>query len=80
MAPRPPEDLSAAVAGGKDWGYVVALPRITTDPCRAAKDLLPSWAATVTALVDTRATAIVRKGVAQWTVDQDGTVHLAPSR
>ena len=78
-AARPPEDLSAAVAGGKDWGYVVALPRITTDPCRAAKDLLPSWAATVTALVDTRATAIVRKGVAQWTVDQDGTVHLASS-
>ena len=78
-AARTPEDLGAAVAGGKDWGYVVALPRITTDPCRAAKDLLPSWAATVTALVDTRATAIVRKGVAQWTVDQDGTVHLASS-
>ena len=78
-AARPPEDLSAAVAGGKDWGYVVALPRVTTDPCRAAKDLLPSWAATVTALVDTRATAIVRKGVSQWTVDQDGTVHLASS-
>ncbi|HYT63708.1 MAG TPA: ABC transporter substrate-binding protein [Gemmatimonadales bacterium] len=78
-AARAPDDLSAAVAGGKEWGYVVALPRITTDPCRAAKDLLPSWAATITALVDTRATAIARRGVARWTVDLDGTAHLAPS-
>ena len=78
-AARAPDDLSAAVAGGKEWGYVLALPRITTDPCRAAKDLLPSWAATITALVDTRATAIARRGVARWTVDLDGTAHLAPS-
>jgi Bacterial extracellular solute-binding proteins, family 5 Middle len=74
---RTPDDLGPAVMGGKEWGYVVALPRVTTDPCRAAKDLLPSWPATITALVDTRATAIVKKGVARWTVDQDGTVHLA---
>jgi hypothetical protein len=78
-AARTAEDLSSAVTSGKEWGYVLALPRITTDPCRTAKDLLPSWAATVTALVDTRATAIVRRGVARWTVDQDGTVHLALS-
>ena len=78
-AARAADDLSAAVAGGKEWGYVIALPRITTDPCRAAKDLLPSWAATITALVDTRATAIARRGVARWTVDLDGTAHLAPS-
>ena len=75
---RSSNDLSAAVAAGKDWGYVVALPRATVDPCRAARDLLPPWPATITALVDTRATAIVRRGVARWTVDQDGTVHLAP--
>ena len=78
-AARAPDDLSAVVAGGKEWGYVIALPRITNDPCRAAKDLLPSWAATITALVDTRATAIARRGVARWTVDLDGTAHLAPS-
>ena len=76
--PRPADDLGAAVLSGKDWGYVVALPRTTGDPCRAAKDLLPQWAATITALVDTRPTAIVRRGVARWTVDQDGSVHLAP--
>ena len=75
---RGPDDLGDAVEAGKDWGYVVALPRIAADPCRAAKDLLPAWSATITALIDTRPTAIVRRGVARWTVDQDGTVHLAP--
>jgi len=76
---RSGDDLSAAVATGKDWGYVVALPRATADPCRAAKDLLPQWAVTYTALVDTRPTAIVRRGKARWTVDRDGTIHLAPA-
>jgi hypothetical protein len=75
---RSSDDLRAAVAAGKESGYVVALPRATADPCRAARDLLPPWPATITALVDTRPTAIVRRGVARWTVDQDGTVHLAP--
>ena len=75
---RAPDDFSAALAGGKDGGYVVALPRVTADVCRSGKDLLPTWPATFTALVDTRPTAIVRRGVARWTVDQDGTVHLAP--
>jgi len=75
---RPPDEFTAALSSGRDWGYVLALPRIVADPCRAARDWLPSWAATVTALVDTRATAIVRRGVARWAVDQDGTVHLVP--
>jgi hypothetical protein len=75
---RTAEDLGPAVASGKDWGYVVALPRVAYDPCRAAQELLPSWPATITALVDTRPTAIVRRGVARWMVDQDATVHLAP--
>lgn len=72
------DDFSAALSTGRDWGYVVALPRLTPDVCRTAKDLLPAWSATFTALVDTRATAIARRGVARWVVDQDGTVHLAP--
>jgi len=75
---RAPDDLTDALSGGREWGYIVALPRVVADPCRAARELLPSWAATVTALVDTRATAVVRRGVARWAVDQDGTVHLAP--
>ncbi len=77
-AGRAADDFRDALAGGKDWGYVIALPRVAADVCRSAKDLLPSWPATFTALVDTRPTAIVRRGVARWTVDQDGTVHLAP--
>jgi len=77
-AGRAPDDFAGALTTGKDLGYVVALPRVPADPCRAAKDFLPVWPATITALVDTRPTAIVRRGVARWTVDQDGTVHLAP--
>ena len=75
---RSPDEFAEALSSGRDWGYIVALPRIVADPCRAARDLLPSWAATVTALVDTRATAIARRGSARWAVDQDGTVHLVP--
>ena len=75
---RSPDNFRAALATGSDWGYVVALPKVTSDVCRSARDLLPSWPATFTALVETRATAIVRRGVARWVVDQDGTVHLAP--
>ena len=75
---RSNDELQAAVAAGKDWGYIVALPRATADPCRTARALLPEWPATITALVETRATAIVRRGVARWALDQDGTVHLVP--
>jgi len=77
-AGRAPDDFAAALSAGKEWGYVLALPRVTTDACRSAKDVLPTWPASLTALVDTRPSAIVRRGVARWTVDQDGTVHLAP--
>ena len=77
-AGRTPDDFAAALTAGKEWGYVLALPRVPADPCRAANDFLPVWPATITALVDTRPTAIVRRGVARWTVDLDGTVHLAP--
>lgn len=73
---RSADDFGAAIGRGRDWGYVVALPRVTPDVCRTAKDLLPSWSATFTALVDTRATAIARRGIARWVVDQDATVHL----
>jgi len=74
---RSNDDLRAAVAAGKDSGYIIALPRTTADPCRTARALLPPWPATITALVETRPTAIVRRGVARWALDQDGTVHLA---
>jgi hypothetical protein len=75
---RGSDEFEAALEAGRDFGYIVALPRVALDPCRVAKDLLPTWAATVTALVDTRATAIARRTIARWIVDQDGSVHLAP--
>jgi len=77
-AGRAPDDFVVALTAGKELGYVLALPRVPADPCRAAKDFLPVWPAQITPLVDTRPTAIVRRGVARWTVDLDGTVHLAP--
>src|SRR6266581_919352 len=40
---RAPDDFSAALAGGKEWGYVVPLPRVTADAGRSARDLLPTW-------------------------------------
>lgn len=75
---RAPGEFATALAAGRDWGYIVALPRSVADPCRAARDLLPTWDATLTALVDTRAEAIIRRGVARWVVGRDGIVTLAP--
>src|SRR5205823_4051926 len=73
---RPAAALGPAISPARASGYVVALPALTPHVCRTAKDLLPAWSATFTALIDTRATAIVRRGIARWVVDQDATVHL----
>lgn len=76
--PRAPADFTAALAAGRDWGYIVALPRVVADPCRSGGDLLPTWDATLTALVDTRAEAIIRTGVIRWSIDRAGVVTVAP--
>jgi hypothetical protein len=68
----------AAADFAKATAYVVALPRVVPDPCRAARDLLPPWPVSVAPLVETRARAVVRRGVSRWGIDGDGTVHLAP--
>jgi hypothetical protein len=73
-----PADFAKALNGGTAAGYVLALPRAVPEPCRAARDLLPPWPASVAALVETRARAVVRGGVSRWVMDVDGTVHLAP--
>jgi hypothetical protein len=73
-----PADFAKALSGGTAAGYVVALPRMVPDPCRAARDLLPPWPVSVAPLVETRARAVVRRGVSRWVVDGDGTVYLAP--
>ncbi len=70
-------DFARALSAGTEAGYVFALPRQVTDPCRAARDLLPAWPSIVAPLVDTRGRAVVRRGVSGWVVDWDGTVRLA---
>jgi hypothetical protein len=70
--------FGGALAAGTEGGYVFSLPRAVRDPCRAARDLLPRWAARVVPLVETRAHAIARRGASRWVVDGDGTVLLAP--
>lgn len=73
-----PADFVRALAAGSHAGYILALPRAVPDPCRAARDLLPPWPVSVAPLVETRARAVVRRGVSRWVVDGDGTVHLVP--
>jgi hypothetical protein len=73
-----PPEFAAALAAGSEAGYVLPLPRTVPDACRAARDLLPPWPVAVAPLVDTRARAVVRRGVSPWVVDWDGTVHFAP--
>lgn len=71
-------EFGRSFAAGAAAGYVLALPRTVPDVCRAARDLLPPWPVSVAPLVETRARAVVRRGQSRWTVDGDGTVHLAP--
>jgi hypothetical protein len=73
-----PQEFAKALNGGTAAGYVLALPRAVPEPCRAARDLLPPWSASVAPLVETRARAVARRGVSRWAMDGDGTVHLAP--
>jgi predicted trehalose synthase len=73
-----PADFAKALNDGTAAGYVLALPRVVPEQCRAARDLLPAWPASVARLVETRARAVVRRGVSRWGMDGDGTVHLTP--
>ena len=73
-----PAEFSRSLTGGAGAGYVVALPRTVPDACRAARDLLPPWPAAVAPLVETRARAVVRRGISRWVVDGDGTLHIVP--
>jgi hypothetical protein len=68
-------------AGGAS--YLVPLPREALAPCRAVADLAARapWLTSdpsrhITALVETRRRAIVRRGGSSFTVDWDGTLRL----
>jgi hypothetical protein len=59
---------------GGERGYILALPRRSTAPCRE----LARWplGATVLPLVDTRLTAILRRDLPRLTVDWDGALRI----
>jgi hypothetical protein len=66
--------FSQAVRDGTERAYVIGLPRQSLAPCRDAS-MLPPQARSLP-LIETRAYAIVRKGVPPLTVEWDGTLRL----
>jgi hypothetical protein len=67
-------DLRSSLEVGRERGYILALPRRPTVPCRE----LASWppGATVLPLVDTRLNAILSRDLPRITVDWDGTLRI----
>jgi hypothetical protein len=75
-------DFDARFGAGGD-SYLVSLPREALAPCGAVRDLVARapWLSSdpgrhITALVETRERAIVRRGGGAFTVDWDGTLRL----
>jgi hypothetical protein len=76
VAPEPL--MGRLLRGGSAEAFVVSVPRTPTLPCLEVALWPPG--ATVIPLVDTRMTAIARKGVPPLTVDYDGTLRRAERR
>jgi hypothetical protein len=66
-------DLQAALAAGGPRGLVLAVPRRALVPCRETR----AWpaGATVVPLVETRTSAVVRRGLPPLAVEWDGTLR-----
>jgi hypothetical protein len=77
-APLAPADFAAALRQAAERAYVVPVQRYTLNPCRETA----GWpaGASIQPLIDTRATAIVRRGSPPLTVDWDGTIRVEDSR
>jgi hypothetical protein len=69
-----PAEFITRLRSGSELAYVVSLPRQTLALCREAAGLPDG--ARIQPLIDTRAHAIVRKGVPPLTVEWDGTVRV----
>jgi hypothetical protein len=67
-------EFAGALREGDDLGYIVAFPRQVPAPCYRSQAL--PQGAWIQPLIDTRARAIVRRGVAPLTVDWDGTLKV----
>jgi hypothetical protein len=70
----PPAEFELAIRRGTERAYVVSVPRQSLAPCRDGA-FLPQGARVVP-LIDTRAFAIVRKGVPPLLVEWDGTLRI----
>jgi hypothetical protein len=79
-AALPAAELASSVRRGVEWAYVLAVPTRTLAPCRESS----GWPAkaSIHPLIETRASAIIRRGSPTMVVDWDATVRLldpAPS-
>ncbi|MGH7676798.1 MAG: ABC transporter substrate-binding protein [Gemmatimonadales bacterium] len=82
-----PAEFARVLRAGTEGTFVLALPRTVLDPCAAVRELVgrAPWLAAapggparaMAALVDTRPSVIVRRGVGRMTVDWDGTPSIA---
>jgi hypothetical protein len=77
--------FARALAEGRERAYVIALPRSVATPRWAARHLrstIPwlggnsAWSAAIVPLVDTRATALARRGVIGLMTEGNGTLRL----
>ncbi|MFL5515915.1 MAG: hypothetical protein ACJ8DJ_07150, partial [Gemmatimonadales bacterium] len=69
----PPSELSDRARAGSDRAYVLALPRDALVPCRERAGLPPG--AVILPLVDTRSSAILRRGSPPLSVEWDGAIR-----
>jgi hypothetical protein len=75
-APLEPAEFAAALRDRTERAYVLAAPRASLAPCHDASAWL--LGAAIQPLIDTRATAIIRRGSPALSVDWDGTVRALP--
>jgi hypothetical protein len=68
------DELTATLRSGAERAYILALPRNSLVPCRNAEDWPPG--ASIVPLVDTRATAIVRRGAPPLQVEWSGSLRV----
>jgi hypothetical protein len=81
----PPNEFASALSAGRDQGYVLDLPRVSLSSCRDVADLRSRapWLASggaadanLVPLIDSRETAILKRGRVSATVDWRGVLHF----
>ena len=80
-----PNAFRSALLSGSEMAYVFPLRRMTVDRCRSMNELVEraSWLGgrgAITALIDTRLHAVVRRDRLNLTFTWDSTVAIAPAR